>query len=143
MPTAQPNGIKSGTSDQHMGSITGFSYTINFTKAKSNGSTNPTGTQEYVLSDQLDYFQPFYTDPSYSQPSDITSEFTVFPQFIVISVYNDYKNPWLETKINDGHIRFKFESREQDQQPFDPGTFTGTYSGLSEGGLAINLTSSY
>ena len=143
MPTAQPNGIKSGTSDQHMESITGFSYTINFTKVKSSGSTDPIGTQEYILNEQLDYFQPFYTDPLYSQPSDITSEFILFPQFIVISVYNDYKNPWLENKINAGHIRFKFESREQDQQPFDPGTFTGAYSGLSQGGLAINLTNNY
>ena len=32
----------------------------------------------------------------------------MYPQFIVVSVYNDDRNPWLEAKLDAEEIRFEF-----------------------------------
>jgi hypothetical protein len=140
MPTTQPNGSKSGTSDQHMGHITGFSYTINFTNCDSNRGAGPSGTSAAVLNPNIDYFTPYYIDPINHTPSEV-GDGTLRPQFIVVTVYNDHKNPWLEGRLNNNHIRFEFRSNDGNY-PFNPVSYTGTHSAIADG-IALPVNDSY
>ena len=141
MPILQPNGDKAGTSDQHMGNITGFSYTINFTNCDPNRGGTPVSNTEYIVNLNLDYFQDFYSEPVYSSPSDVaadTFDGLVRPQFIIVSVYNDDKNPWLEAKLDAGEIRFEFKDNSGNY-PWDAGAYAGTHSTIPDGrALAVD-----
>ena len=144
MPTLQPNGDKAGTSDQHMGNITGFSYTINFTNCDPNRGGTPLSNTEYIVNPNLDYFQDFYANPLYTSPSNIaddTFDGVLRPQFIVVSVYNDDKNPWLEGMLNNNYIKFEFRGNDGNY-PFDANNYTGTHSTIPRG-EALNLLNTW
>jgi len=139
MPVTQPNSaLTQSSSSQQFAEYNGFSLAVNFTNVGNDYGDAPVSPYDYVVNKDLDYFKPYYHG-TVDTPGEVG---VLMPQFIIVSIYN--AEPWLESKINQGHVRFKFRPQPQyGNYPFTPaGWDPATHATIADG-LCIPVDDNY
>jgi len=141
MPTTQPNGGISAASKQHTPEQTGYSYTINLVNCVSGRGSGPNAGSYRIFNTSCDFFESYYDAANTMNDPSLIGDGDVRPQFVVISIYNDDKNSWLEGQLNSGNLRFKLKTQGSNH-PFNVNNMTLAYSEIADG-ICLPITNSY